>query len=129
MMGDDLYSKEAINECSKHDWSIVCKEATVDEPGSRIVLNKKEELNEFETYLKYKAKFEDGGLIFTGLYSMTTDIFNYEPVKMKTKEEWGLPHTLLLVAKDHKIEIIKTDFWIQISSPEDIEKAEVLLSA
>jgi NDP-sugar pyrophosphorylase family protein len=62
--------------------------------------------------------------MFTGLYSMTHEIFKYKPVKLETREEWGLPQTLVSVAKDKKINIVKDKFWIPISEPMDIQKAE-----
>jgi NDP-sugar pyrophosphorylase family protein len=127
MMGDDIYSKKSLEECSKFDWSVVCKPAKKEEDGSRVVLNEKSNISDFVTASSYRKNFNDGGLIFTGLYSMTDKIFKYEPVKMKTKEEWGLPQTLLAASKDHPVKVIRTDFWISISSPEDLKNTEIIL--
>lgn len=129
MMGDDIYDKASLHEVCQYDFAIVCKKVLPAETGSRIILDDKGSLLNFVTDLKYKENHSDGGLVFTGLYALTTDIFNYEPVKMKTKEEWGLPQTLLPVSKDHHIQIVETDFWISVNNENELEFAEKTLSA
>jgi len=128
MMGDDMYSKDAIRDCAQYDFSIVCKIAQREEAGSRIVIDAKGNLIDFVTPIIYRRSHVDGGLIFTGLYSLTTDIFNYEPVKLELKDEWGLPQTILKVANDREIKIVKTDFWLPVGSPEELARAENYLS-
>ena len=127
MMGDDIYSKDSIQKVAENNWGVVCKKVSREEDGSRIILDENGKLTDFVTPKIYREKFNDGGFVFTGLYSLDTDIFKYEPVKMKTKEEWGLPQTLLVAAKNREIKIIEADFWIPISSPEDLEKAKKLI--
>ncbi len=124
MMGDDIYDPKSLKEASLCDCSIVCKVAKREDSGSRVLLNAENELVDFITEDTYKKTHSDGGLIFTGLYSLTTEIFSYQPVKMKKTEEWGLPQTLLSAQKTMKPKIITTDFWLPISTPEDIQGAE-----
>jgi NDP-sugar pyrophosphorylase family protein len=116
MMGDDLYHSSAILECAKKPLSICVKTATETEDGSRIILENKK-------LVGYSLE-KKSGLLFTGLYCLTKDIFRYKPVKLKTKDEYGLPQTLLKLVKNKKLNIVKTDFWIQISCPEDLKIAE-----
>lgn len=124
MMGDDIYDRKAMEECAKHDFSLVCIRAKREETGSRVLLNETNNPTGFVTHKMYLTLKEDGGLIFTGLYSLTTDIFKYEPVKLDTKDEWGLPQTILELAKDNKIEIIETNFWLPIGTPEELKAAQ-----
>ncbi len=128
MMGDDLYDRDSTKKCTQYDFSIVCKKASPEEPGSRVLLNSEGHPIDFLTHDKYRAIKNNGGLIFTGLYSLTTDIFRYEPVKMKTKEEWGLPQTLMSIRNEHEIKVIETDFWISVNSPEELAKAQEMLT-
>jgi NDP-sugar pyrophosphorylase family protein len=128
MMGDDIYSRESFEECSHYDASIVCKPANREENGSRITIDKLGHLTGFLTDKAYKEKFQDGGMIFTGLYSLTPKIFEFEPVKLKTKEEWGLPQTVLSASKEIGIQILKTNFWISVNSEVDLKFAEKILS-
>lgn len=120
MMGDDLYSKQALEQAAFESWSITVKEVSHNNNSSRIETDENGRLVGFLTADRYREKYSDGGLAFTGLYSLSKPIFDYPLVKMKTKDEWGLPQTLLQAVKDFDIKIIKTDFWIQITSPQNL---------
>lgn len=123
MMGDDIYSEKSIAECAKKPLSICCKVVEENAPEHRVVLKNKN-LFGFVTPTQNKELKKPSNLAFTGMYCLTKDIFRYKPVKLKTKDEYGLPQTLLKLAEKKKIQIVKTDFWIQISAPEDLMKAE-----
>ena len=124
MMGDDIYSSEAIKKCVQFDFSIVGKTETIDKPGDRIVTDSNNNLIDFVTHEKYRTIRDGAGLIFTGLYSLTADIFNYEPVKL-SNGEYGLPQTILNMAKDYPVKGVIMEKWSQINYPEDIKKAEI----
>jgi len=126
-MGDDVYSKEALREASARDFSIVCMPTDRETTGSRVLLDESGAPIDFVTHKMYLSLREDGGLIFTGLYSMTPEIFGCAPVKMETKDEWALPKTFLQLGAAHPIEIIETESWIQITTPEDLIRAEGML--
>lgn len=123
MMGDDIYSKKSIAECAKKPLSICCKVVDEKNNSGRAIL-KNNNLFDFVTATKNQALKKPSNLAFTGMYCLTKDIFRYKPVKLKTKDEYGLPQTLLKLAEKKKIKIIKTNFWIQISAPEDLKMAE-----
>lgn len=125
MMGDDIYHAKSIEELLKgEELSILGKIAHTKEPGSRIVKNQDGYLESFSSLEEYSKTMDDGGLIFTGLYSLTKDIFKYEPVKLETKDEWGLPQTLLKLAEDKNVQIIETNFWLPVGTPEELAEAE-----
>lgn len=126
MMGDDIYSKTSIAECAKNPLSICCKIVQDKDRGDRVIL-KKNNLFGFTTQTKNLDLKKPSTLAFTGMYCLTKEIFRYKPVKLQTKNEWGLPQTLLKVANKKKIKIIKTNHWMQISSPEDLKDAEKIL--
>ncbi len=128
MMGDDIYDERSMAKCAQYDFSIACMKADREQTGSRALLEDGK-LKDFVTHKLYIRLREDGGLIFSGLYSLTTDIFKYEPVKLDLSDEWGLPQTLLLAVKDHPVEIVEADFRISITNAEDLIKAEVLLNS
>ena len=121
MMGDDLYNKEAFLNATKENWSITVKKINTEDNASRIELDKDGKLINFLTANKYREKYNDAGLAFTGLYSLNENIFNYPMVKMQTKEEWGLPHTLLSIVPYIDLKIIETDFWLPITSNYDLQ--------
>lgn len=127
MMGDDIYSQEALEDCSRQDLAIACIRADRETTGSRVLLDESGRPIDFVTHKMYLTLREDGGLIFTGLYALTKEIFDYEPVKLETKEEWGLPQTLLKLAEDKPIKIVETDFWLPVGTPEELSRAEEIL--
>ncbi len=120
MMGDDIYDAKAIEECAKYDYSLACFPANRETIGSRVVLDESGQPIDFQTHKLYIQKHSDGGLIFTGLYSMTDEIFKYKEVKMDLSDEWSLPKTFLQLGKQHEIKIVKTNSWKQVTSPGDL---------
>ena len=121
MMGDDLYNKEAFLNASEKDWSITVKKVDRENDSGRIELDEKGGLRNFLTANYYREKYNDGGYAFTGLYSLSKKIFDYPLLKMKTKDEWGLPQTLLQILPDVDLKILETDFWRPITTPKDLE--------
>ncbi len=124
MMGDDLYSRQTILDCAQHDFSVACIKTRREEPGHRLLLDEDGHPLEFVTYKMYLSLREDGGQVFTGLYSLTPEIFKHEPVKLELKNEWGLPNTLLKRIPREKIRIIETDFWLPVGTPEELSVAQ-----
>ncbi len=121
MMGDDLYSREDIEECVKHDWSILVKKhETGTHAGGRVMLNNTGVVTEI-------IEGEHTGeniLISTALYVLQPHIFSYELVQIPGREEWGLPQTLVQAVKDFDIRVITSKFWVQLTDAQDIAKAD-----
>lgn len=125
MMGDDLYAKEDVEECIKHEWAILVQKrddlgsaAKVIARGGRI------------TSIKEAGEHKGGaGHVNTGLYVLDERYFGYSPVpKAPGSSELGLPQTIMQAAKDIKITPVEATFWMQITAPEDLEKAEQFLT-
>src|SRR5690606_38472817 len=93
-----------------------------EDESSRILMNEAGLFEDFVTAKKYREVREDGGYAFTGLYSLTKEIFDHPLVKLKTRDEWGLPQTLVNMKDTIDLTILETDFWIPISTPQDLEK-------
>lgn len=121
MMGDDIYDEKALENATKEDWSITVMRVPFDSDASRIETDENGKLTNFLTAIKYRGKYNDNGLAFTGLYSLRKEIFDYPLVKMKTRDEWGLPQTLLQTTPDISLKILETNFWKPITSPEDLK--------
>jgi NDP-sugar pyrophosphorylase family protein len=121
MMGDDLYGKEALLNAGKENWSITVKKVPHEHNGGRIELDEHGKLVNFLTAEKYRAKYTDNDYVFTGLYSLGEEIFDYPLVKMKTKDEWGLPQTLLQIVPNIDLKILETTYWNQITTSKDLK--------
>lgn len=123
MMGDDIYSKEDMEECLKYDWSIAIRESDSIKGRAKTIFDDNGHI--LEIIEKYPE--DEKGFIPTGMYSLTPKIFNYEKVKIPGGE-FGLPQTILSAKKDFNIKAVQSRFWLQITSPEDLKIAETFLN-
>ncbi len=124
LMADDIYSRNDIEVCLQHEQAILVQRSQKQGPGGKITLNKKGELKNVEEGKTHPA----GTLISANVFVLNTEFFNYEPVKLPDrKNEWGLPQTVALMARDFPVEIVEATRWIKITVPEDLKRAEKLL--
>lgn len=119
MMGDDLYRRDDIKNIIQYDRAILA--SVVDNPSQFGVFKVDENGNLLE--IIEKPINPPSNLINTGLYVITKEFFDYELVPI-SETEFGLPQTLVKMAKDFPIKIIKTDKWQPIGNLEELEEAE-----
>lgn len=118
MMGDDLYHPKDIKNILLYENAILASVA--ENPSQFGVFKVDKDGNLLE--IVEKPIDPPSNLINTGLYALTKDFFNYELVPI-SETEFGLPQTLVKMAKDFPIKIIKTDKWQPIGNPEELEEA------
>ena len=123
LMGDDIYSKEDMEECLKNGWAIGVREADSIKGRSKVVFDSSGHISE----IIEKFPEEEAGFTGTGMYCLTPKIFDYEMVKIPGGE-YGLPQTILSAKKDIPIKAVQSRFWLQITAPEDLKIAETFLS-
>lgn len=126
LMGDDIYNKEDLEKLCKYDNAILVldegelgltKKAQVIEKNGLLI-----GLNEGQSQTGVKSS-----LINTGAYVLSKEYFKY-PLVNVSETEFGLPNTLVQVAKDISVNVLQAKWWIQITSPEHLTRAEKLLS-
>jgi NDP-sugar pyrophosphorylase family protein len=128
MMGDDIYGPSDVARMAQaKDWAIGVKEVPSIKEGGKIVLDGKGRMKEI-----VEGK-HDGrpGLVSTNLFLLDTRIFASPLVpKAPGSPEYGLPQTALAASSQLKIplEAIPATSWILINAPEDLEKAEEILT-
>jgi NDP-sugar pyrophosphorylase family protein len=115
MMGDDIYAKECVEEACKYEWALVARERKDSSPIGRIDVN-----SEGKLMGVIEGDVSKTGLVNTGLYVLQSDIFNYPLVKLKGKEEFGLPQTIVQAVNDYDIKVVTCDKWHQVTAPEDL---------
>jgi len=124
MMGDDLYSKEAITKCLKYPWAVLVKKMETSGKGALVVVDKDKHI----TDIVEGTELQKGMLNNAGLYVLEPDIFKYPLVQIPSGE-FGLPQTLVKAAKDFEINVVELkDGWLQITNPEDLAKVEKIMS-
>jgi NDP-sugar pyrophosphorylase family protein len=123
LMGDDIYSRKDMEKCIQNDLCICVKEVEGEFNGGKIVLD---ENGNLESILEGEHK-NGKNLVNIGMYSLNCNFFKYDLVKIKGREEYGLPQTLISVLEDYPVAVQKTDFWLQINYFKDLVKAREIL--
>ncbi len=121
MMGDDLYAKEDMAAMLTYEFAVCVQEVTDREIGGEMTLNTD---GTFAGIFEQKHYVKQG-LINTGMYMLDERIFNYEPTPIGgSSTELGLPHTLAVLAKNIPVHMVSTTKWFQVSTPDDLLRAE-----
>jgi len=123
LYGDDLYIKEDLEKCLQHPLAILAKD--IQDPRSFGVLtfDEKHHLKE----IIEKPKHPPSNLVICGVFVLNRKIFNYRMAAIDRKE-FGLPQTIVNMAQNHPIKIVKASFWIPIGYPRDLKEAKRLLA-
>lgn len=121
LMADDIYSPADIEKCLAHEQAILVKKSESEGPGGRVLLDKEGNLQGV-----VEGKYNPvGALISTNAFVLTTEFFDYAPVKLTDREgEWGLPQTVSKMARDLPVAVVEATRWIKITTPEDLKAAE-----
>jgi NDP-sugar pyrophosphorylase family protein len=93
--------------------------------AAKVVADKKGRITNI-----FEREEHDGGEGYanTGLYVLDLRIFDYKPVpKSLGSREFGLPQTMIQAARNISIQAVPATFWVEIKTPEDLEKAEHML--
>lgn len=125
MMGDDMYAPEDIRAVLAHEWALLVARVPDTSVGGRIV----EEGGVVSDILEHSVPGE--GFISTNLFVLDPRVFGYPPVpKAPGSSELGLPQTVLAASRAYGISLslVPAARWLQITSPEDIVRAEHILS-
>lgn len=124
MMGDDLYGKEDVKEMLRHDLAIGVQEILSQEMYGEVRANARGNF----TAIDETKHFVERGFINTGIYTLDRELLDVPPVPIGgSSTEFGLPHTLALLAQRRPVDIVLVGQWIKITTPEDLQEAEKLL--
>lgn len=120
---DDLLDQESINNLLKYDQALIVKE--VDDPRKFgvVCLNEDGSIKE----IVEKPDNPPSKLALANGMLLDYKIFQYPPINT-VKGEYYLSTAIAEMAKRYKIMTVKANFWFPVATPEDIEKAEVILS-
>ena len=117
MNGDDLYRKEDVARMLRCPLAILVTFFENQTIGGEVLVDNEGRFIGMTEAKHYTTK----GLVNTGMYMLERSIFSIPPVRISPESsEFGLPHTLLLLAKRARVEVVKTDTWFQITEPGDL---------
>ncbi|MDQ1299540.1 MAG: UDP-N-acetylglucosamine diphosphorylase / glucose-phosphate thymidylyltransferase [Patescibacteria group bacterium] len=127
MMGDDLYARKDVEACfASPEWSVLVEKTETMASGGRMVMDER----------GFIVDIEEGdhtgkpGLMNTNMLALDPRLFEYPMVpKALGSNEYGLPQTVLAASKESGISLaaVQASFWIQVTAPEDLQKAEAAL--
>lgn len=124
--GDDLYDQEDLENCLAHDLSFgLIKKIPPSE--KYLAMDTDHRQNIIGGHKPSAEELKKEILIATGAYVLNDRFFQYEPVRLSSGE-YGLPQTILIMARDHTVKGVLMSKWSQINYPEDIKKAEIKLN-
>lgn len=122
LMGDDLYSKEDIKNCLKHNHCILAKEVKDTEKWGILSLK-----NNFLEKIDEKPKNAASNLANNGLYVLNKEIFDIlKNLKRSERKEIELTSAVNEFAKKEKIAVEKVKYyWLPIGYPWNLLEANV----
>lgn len=124
MNADDIYAKEDIEAAAKSKpWSVLGLKVNSLGSGAKIITNKRGRVTDI---LESDQRDAGAGFLNTGLYHLDTKVFDARAIpKAPGSSELGLPQTL--VKSTNSLYLQPATFWLQITTPEDLKKAEEIL--
>lgn len=124
--GDDLYNQKSLEKCPTHELAFgIIQKVPPNDKFIAIDLDQDQNIAGF--HKPEQSELEKGILMATGVYVLDDRIFKYNPVQL-SNGEYGLPQTILNMAKDYPVKGVIMEKWSQINYPEDIKKAEIKLN-
>ncbi|MBU6310828.1 nucleotidyltransferase family protein [Patescibacteria group bacterium] len=124
LMSDDIYRKEDVEHCAEVLNSMMLYRA---QKGEKVGAVKVED-GYVTGVVEGSAEFTDVPTINTGVYCLTPDYFNVPQIpKSPQSHEFGLPQTMI-AAYPRGIRAAYADFWLSLTEPKDIARAESVLS-
>ncbi|KND50398.1 MAG: bifunctional UDP-N-acetylglucosamine pyrophosphorylase / Glucosamine-1-phosphate N-acetyltransferase [Parcubacteria bacterium C7867-007] len=129
LMGDDIYGAEDLAATlAAPDWALLVERTkNMAEGGIMVVDENNHVLGIEEGDHRGKA-----GVMNTNLFVLDTRVFEFPLVpKAAGSSEFGLPQTVVEASKAFGIPVhaIDSTSWVQVTAPEDIARAELLVPA
>lgn len=123
MFADDLHGPSDIARATSYTRSMLTLTTENPERFGIVVRHPDGTLAE----MIEKPEHPPSNLASTGVMVLDTHIFEYE-LKHETNGEFYLTDVIAEYARDYPIAVVEQNLWIPIGYPEDIEKAETILS-
>jgi len=124
LFGDNVYTKKDLERCISHPLAIMAAE--IDDPSDFGVL-KFDDKRHLQEIVEKPKQDPPSNLVVCGAFVLNRKIFNYR-MEAIDKKEFGLPQTIVKMAKDLPIKIVKASLWVPIGYPKDLIKAKEILA-
>lgn len=125
MYADDLYRHNDVANLLSHPLSILVKEINDPRPFGVVTVDASMRVLD----IIEKPELPPSNLVNVGVYVLDERIFRYQATPHPKNGEYYLIECITQLAKNHPIIAVPASFWIPIASPEDVAKAEALLTS
>lgn len=122
---DDLLDAETVAACLAHPLAAVTTQVEHPERFGVVTLNPDGTIRD----IVEKPTSPTSNLVLTTAYTLTPHIFRYRPAPHPASGEYYLSTALGAMAKEHPVRAVTAKLWVPIGTPEDLARAEALLSA
>lgn len=123
MFADDIHGKEDIARVTSYSRGMLAKTSDTPERFGVVVRNPDGTLSE----IVEKPTHPPSNLVSTGVMVLDENIFKFEATT-PLKGEYYLTEVLEQYAKQYPVAVVEEQLWIPIGYPDDIARAETLLS-
>jgi NDP-sugar pyrophosphorylase family protein len=123
MFGDDIHGKQDMARVTSYTRAMLTLTTDTPERFGIVVRHPDGTLAE----IIEKPEHPPSNLASTGVMVLDEHIFEFPPTK-ETKGEYYLTDVIAQYSKQYPIAVVEQSLWIPIGYPEDIEKAERILS-
>lgn len=124
MFADDIHGETDIARVTSYSRGLLTMPTKTPERFGIVVRHPDGTLAEFVE----KPMHPPSNLASTGVMVLDMHIFEFEPT-VETNGEYYLTDVIAEYAKHYPVAVVEEDLWIPIGYPEDIIKAEGILSA
>ncbi len=124
MFADDLHGRNDIARATSYSRSMLTYTTDTPEKFGIVVRHPDGTLAE----MIEKPEHPPSNLASTGVMVLDDNIFKFDPYAVETKGEYYLTNVIEQYAKEYPIAVVEQSLWIPIGYPEDIQKAETILS-
>ncbi len=128
---DDIHSKAAVARCAQFDLAVLVEET--DHPERFGIINVTPDAllqtwGALGRMIKFveKPKQPESNLAWVGVAVLDDRVFQYAPVQ-HTNGEYYLTDMIDQLSRDAAIAVVKTDLWLPIGYPNDLQSAETTL--
>lgn len=125
LYGDELHTKESAAACIRAN--ALCL-VTMEVPDPRrfgvVEVDERDMIVGFEE----KPDHPKSNLVSAGLMVLDTDVFKYPAVRHSNGEYYLVDSIAQMIRAGYEFRVVRTNLWIPLATPEDLKKAEGILS-
>lgn len=115
--GDDLYAMSDLERLSQEELGLLICHLAEPIKSGRPVADAAGRLIEIQEATMTTT-------VNCGTYLLNEKFFSYPLVKLEGKNEYGLPQTLAVMARDYPVTLVEASFWMPIGTHEELARAE-----